>query len=161
MIRIIAKVDGADFIEKLRAIGEDKSFDQPVDTAAWKIQRKLVEITPTGWTSMTRKRWNVTKPTEGVRVIFNDSKVMLFLEAGTGQNTGGYVYPKTAKALYIPLTQAASYGWNAGLSPGIDYILRKRVKGIQPLNMVRDFRPQAEAILKEEMVKFLERKLNT
>jgi len=144
-------------LEKLADAVRAGAFDQPVEIAAWKAEAALVELTPKKWTGMTRKSWSVKKVTAGSRLIFNSSKVMLFLEGGTGQSTGGYIYPRNARLLYIPLNVRASYGWQKGFVFGKDYVLAKRVKGIQARNIVRDYTPKAMALLKDEMKQFLRR----
>jgi hypothetical protein len=134
---------------------EGGDFDIPVDAAAWKALAELVELTPRKWTGLTKKSWKVEIPQKGQRIVKNESKVMKWLEDGTGQSTGGYIYPTTALQLFIPLTQAAMFGWSEGMVYGTDYITRRRVKGITARHIVRDYAPKAQELLKEEMKKFL------
>ena len=147
-------------MQKILLAVKDEAFDVAVDAAAWKSLAKLVGLTPKKWTGLTQKSWQVKKPQAGQRVVFNDSKVMLWLEGGTGNagtatSKGGYIYPKTKKYLYVPLTQAASYGWSSGMTFGKDYVLAKRVRGIKPMKIVEKFVPEANEILKIEMKNFL------
>jgi hypothetical protein len=156
LIRVQANTRELDArIQKIALAVKDQSFDVAIDAAAWKAMRELVELTPKKWTGDTRRHWQVKNPRLGQRIVFNDSKVMLFLEGGTGQSTGGYIYPKTKKFLYIPLTQAASFGWRPGFIFGKDYVLAKRARGIRPMRIVEKFKPRATELLREEMKNFL------
>jgi hypothetical protein len=151
--------------EKIALVANDGSFDQPVEIAAWKCHRELVLLTPKRWTGMLRRNWAVSKPGAGQRLVFNNSKVMKFLEGGTGNagtptSNGGYIYPKTKKVLFIPLNaRAAIGGWNRSLVFGRDYVLARRVRGIRAMHIVRNFRPRARTILREEMKAFLRKHL--
>lgn len=146
---------------KLQLFVSDRSFDQPVEIAAWKCHRDLVVATPKKWTGMTRRAWQVKKPGEGARIISNTSKVMLFLEGGTGNagtptSNGGYIYPRTKRALFIPLNaKAAISGWDRSMVYGRDYVLAKRVRGIRARHIVKNYRPKAVEHLKNEMKTFL------
>ena len=57
---------------------------------------------------------------------------MRFLESGTAGGGSGFIYPVTARALYIPLVRKAMYGYKPGLRFGVDFILAARVRGIAP-----------------------------
>ena len=87
---------------------------------------------------------------------------MAYLEHGTGQSRGGWIYPRVKKALFVPLTKKAAFfnraravwGESEGvrgesgasfthrtpkgrsvtkrLTYGTDYVLAKRVRGIRP-----------------------------
>jgi hypothetical protein len=127
----------SDIAEKLRGITPE-AIDQMVERAALETLVELVKTTPKQWTGQTRKSWQVQKPAQGVRIVENDSKVMLFLEKGTKDHG-----PVNKKFLFIPLTRRAAAGWFKGLRYGVDYILKKWVKGIKPMNIVRDERPRA------------------
>lgn len=164
MIR--ASSSGDEVNAKLRRIAlavEDGSFDQPVEIAAWRCRTELIERTPKKWTGLTRKAWQVDKPGAGTRIVANKSKVMLFLEEGTGNagtptSNGGYIYPKSKKFLFIPKTSTAAVGgWRAGMKWGIDFVLARRVRGIQAMHIVGRFRDRAGQILREEMKNFLTR----
>ena len=62
---------------------------------------------------------------------------MFFLEKGTKDHG-----PKTKKVLYIPLNRKAALGgWNEELQMGVDYILRRKVKGIKAMHIVAYQRP--------------------
>ncbi len=127
-----------------------------VETEAAKSFRRVVEATPKGWTGKTRQEWKMNQEQPGEWRIFNDYKVMRFLEHGT-QAHG----PKTAKALYIPLTRSAAIGgWRPGLVFGLDYVLAKRVRGIRAMNIVRDEEERAQNELGVAMRRFLTEVLN-
>lgn len=146
-------------IGKIRELAGDGAFDQPVEIAANRVWKGLVEATPKRWTGLTRQAWSVTKTGDGERLVSNSSKIMQFLEKGTGLDTGGWIYPKSKMLLYIPLTATASYGWQPGMQFGVDYVLAKRVRGIKAMKIVELYRPVAMAILKEEMKSFLRKAL--
>ena len=88
---------------------------------------------------------------------------MLWLEKGTGNagtptSNGGYIYPKTARLLFIPLTSTAAVGgWTPGMKFGTDYVLAKRVRGIKAMRIVENMRPKARALLQAEMKSFLQK----
>lgn len=102
--------------------------------------RHVVEATPKRFFGDLRRQWRADRLGSGSYVIRNSSKVMLFLEEGTANGGTGRIYPKTKKALYIPLTRRAALGWKPGLKYGVDYILRKSVRGIKPRWIVRQER---------------------
>lgn len=130
-------------------------LDRPVELAAFKTQVEIVKAMPSR-TGITRRRWTVLKNGTGSRLVVNDSKVMKFLEEGTGQTTGGYIYPKSKKFLYIPLRHGATV-WRPGLKFGKDFVLARRVRGIKALHLVRNFIPKAKEILRTEMRRYLEK----
>lgn len=157
---------------KLKAAVTDKSFDAPVDMAAWKTYRDLVLLTPKKWTGLVRRSWRVAKVQEGQRLVFNSTdgdpknpnKIMLFLENGTGNagtatSHGGRIFPASGRFLFIPLKPSAMYGWKAGMEYGVDYILRRSVRGIKAMHIVANYRPKAVQRLKDEMKAFLEKTL--
>ena len=163
MIRATAVTAGAaDSIQRVKVAVQDGSFDVPVEIAAFKCRTELIERTPKRWTGLTRRAWEVQRVGPGARMVTNKSKVMLFLEEGTGNagtptSNGGYIYPKSKKFLFIPKTSTASLtGWRAGMKYGIDFILARRVRGIKALRIVAGFRGRAREILKGEMQSFLQ-----
>lgn len=163
MLRLSAGIDSKVLngrLAKLSIAVQDGSFDQPIEIAAFKIQRELVLLTPKKWTGMLRRSWQISKPTTGTRLIYNTSKIMRFIEEGTGLMSGGYIYPKTKKSLFIPLTSSAAIGgWNKSLVYGQDYILAKRVRGIGAKYIIKNFRPRGNQILRTEMGNFLKKAL--
>lgn len=164
MLRVTTITEDADeTIGRLEQVVKTGAFDQPVEIAAFRVHRELVDKTPKRWTGHTRKEWQIQKTAPGQRLVFNRSKVMLFLEGGTGNagtptSNGGYIYPKTKKFLFIPLTSTAAVGgWTPGMKFGRDYVLARRVRGIKAMRIVEKMRPRAAEILKGEMKNFLER----
>ena len=113
----------------------------------------MVLATPKGWTGNTRQRWKVMRVDgRGYRVT-NSHKVMKWLEFGTKAHG-----PVRAKALFIPLTRSAALtGWREGMKYGVDYILRKRVKGIKGKFIIRAERKRVKERLKVEMEAFIRR----
>ena len=103
------------------------------------------------------------KPCDGARIVENTSKIMLFIEGGTGNagtptSHGGYIYPKTKRALFIPLSASvAMSGYRRGMVFGTDFVMAKRVRGIQAQRIIENFKPEARRILREEMKAFLEK----
>ena len=113
---------------------------------------RLVKQTPKRWTGHTRRSWQVKQQGAGHYLVYNESKVMGYLEFGTRAHG-----PKTAKFLFVPLTRRA---FNAGARKAIqdkrykrgrDYVLTKRVKGIQARWIVRRYAPFAKLTLKAAM----------
>jgi hypothetical protein len=150
-------------IERLLTALNDSAFDQPVEIAGWKVYRELVQLTPKRYTGITRREWKMEKVGPGQRLVFNNSKTMLWLEKGTGNagtatSRGGYIYPATKKFLFIPLNaRAAIGGWSPSLVRGTDYLLARRVRGIKAMHIVENFKPRAAEILKAQMKSFLEK----
>jgi hypothetical protein len=163
MLRVVTDTkEASEAVARLEGIVKTGAFDQPVEIAAFRVHRELVEKTPKRWTGLTRREWQIQKTGPGERLVFNRSKVMLFLEGGTGNagtptSNGGYIYPKTKKFLFVPMRQEAQFGWKPGMRYGTDYILKRRVRGIKAMRIVEKMRPRAAEILKGEMKNFLER----
>lgn len=164
MLRITVRSDEAKAkLDALQAaFASDGAFREPLERAAWRVHRDLVQLTRKR-TGITRRQWSVSSPRgdkNSIRV-HNDSKVMLWLERGTGwagtpTSHGGRIYPKSKKFLYIPLRHGAMV-WRPGLKFGKDFVLARSVRGITAMNIVDKYRPFAGYILKAEMVAFLER----
>src|SRR5262249_23283429 len=104
------------------------------------------QATPKKWFGQVRRSWQMQKPRPGTRVLLNQNKIMLFLEEGTREHG-----PVTKKFLYIPLNRNAAMGWHPGLKLGVDYILRKRVKGTEARWMGREQGKKAQTALFEAM----------
>lgn len=122
-------------LKKLKALEKHltpEATDHIIQRVAHMAHARLTRRTPKGFTGQTRRSWQVFKREASGYLVTNRSKVMKFLEDGTVAHG-----PKTAKALYIPLNRKAAIGgWNESLVFGIDYILRKRVKGIKAMKIV-------------------------
>lgn len=133
-----------------RALTPD-SVDATLARAAARVLREVVERTPKRWFGQVRRSWQAVKDGPGKWVVCNPHKVMKYLEFGTANAGTGYIYPKRARSLYIPLNRKASFGWNEDLVYGEDYILRKRVRGIKPRRIVERMQPFVENALLHEM----------
>jgi len=171
MIRVTANTSGlSKKIKKLtRALNKTK-MTGVVRKAAFVTRDRLVKKTPKRWTGQTRRGWKVDKVSEGHYVVYNKSKVMLFLEKGTKGSK-----PKKAKFLFIPLTRRAFlaggkgvYAANkaakeAGGTPkfkfGKDFVLAKKAKGIKPLHIVRDARSFSRITLKAAMRQYIKKSI--
>jgi len=171
--KIVIKADTEQTQRALAAIEKALSpegLDAVVENVAFRSLLNVVKATPKKWTGQLRREWHMTKPAVGVRVLQNNSKVMKFLEYGTANKGTGFIYPRTAKALFIPLTRkAAMQGWSPALKmqrlvkvpgggwmfqPG-DYLLAKRVRGITPRFIVLNGQLYATALMKTEAAKYI------
>lgn len=118
---------------------------------AWEAFAHIVSVTPKRYTGFTRQSWVVTEIPGRGYIVSNENKVMKFLEFGTTAHG-----PVTAKFLFIPLTrEAAMGGWHPGLQFGVDYILKKRVRGIRATHIVQSERDRIGPILHDRMVAFV------
>jgi hypothetical protein len=115
---------------------------------AWRTHAALVRSTPK-FIGHTRRSWTVIrKQGSGFVVTNRNTKVMLWLEKGTQ----GPIRPRTAKALFIPLTRSAAMnGWNPSLEINKDYILRKSVRGIDAMWIVKKQKGKTRRWLKKAM----------
>ena len=146
-------------IAALEAAMTPAATDPVVQKVAWKTHRALVMKTPKGFTGQTRRDWHVYKRTNagGGYLVTNQSKVMFFLERGTKAHG-----PKTKKMLFIPLNRKAAIGgWNSGLTIGVDYILRKKVKGIKKMLIVAKQRPKTAEWLLHAMKVHIQKALTS
>lgn len=136
----------------LETLMSEEQRDTMVEGVAEQTRASLVQDTPKRWFGQAQKGWQVIKTGPAERTVLNDATVsngaplMLLLEEGTANNGTGYIYPKEKKNLYIPL-KAIAVKWHNGLKYGVDYILRKRVKGQKGQHIVANERPRAAARL--------------
>lgn len=151
-----------DYLSRLEEIGSPEFQDKIVAAEAAETLSELIEATPKKWFGQVRGAWHIQKPAAGMRVVRNDNRVMFFLEHGTNDHG-----PKTAKALFIPLTRRAAVANKQGrasggsfggghisltretvrkgekkhrssvLEYGVDYVLAKRVRGIKPRHIAK------------------------
>lgn len=134
-----------------KAFAENQGeMGQLVEKVAMRTYTALVQETPKKWTGNTRRSWQVIKNGEMSWSVTNKNKVMAFLEYGTKDHG-----PVKKKALYIPLTRAASYGWKPTFKMGTDYILRRRVKGIKARKIVEKQNKVTQTWLKADMKAFI------
>ncbi len=127
--------------------------DQVVSRVARVVKDRLVGITPKKWTGQTKRGWAIAKTGDSSYTVFNNLKVMRFLERGTPAHG-----PVKAKMLFIPLTRKAALAGASGViaNPkafkwGRDYIFTKWVKGITALRLVERYTPFANATLRAAM----------
>lgn len=145
MILAIPKTERArEMFQRLKEGLTDERMDAVVDRAALETHAELVKNTPKRWTGTVRRSWTIEKPAKMERRIVNPNKVMGFLERGTRAHG-----PVTKKALFIALKKSAAGGWYGGLKAGVDFILRRRVKGIKAMRIVEKERPIAAERLRE------------
>lgn len=120
--------------------------------------KRAIGVRPDG------KRWNIEKPEDkwimikaGVakRLLSNESKVMKFLDEGTKDHG-----PVRARMLYIPLTRKAALGYRKGLNFGVDFILAKHVKGMEPKHIVSDVRERVQTNMRSRMEAHLRKAIN-
>ena len=97
----------------IKSLGQDQ-LDKIVDRVALQSEASLKQNTPKKFFGQVRAGWTTRKPEEGVRIISNSVAasngvaIMFFLEYGTANAGTGFIYPKTAKKLYVPLTKRAA-----------------------------------------------------
>lgn len=147
-------VQSTKFLARLRRLEErmtPKGMDAAVERAGLKTQVALVRATPKRWTGNTRKGWTVERPRHGTRIVINRVKSMLFLERGTANGGTGYIRPRRAKRLFVPLRKEAAAGWKPSLKYGVHYVLKKEVRGIRPRRIIARQRPLAQQRLREEI----------
>ena len=142
--------------------------------AAQRSRNELIRLTPKKWTGQTRRGWRThVNVGQGIAVVKNDNKVMLYLEKGTKAYTA-----KAGKLLFIPLTRRAAQAGARGVIAannavrsqgrtsrgaaralpfriGRDFVWAKRRKGIAPRNIVKNHRATAMLYMMEEMKHYL------
>lgn len=160
MISISATVDTVSSNRMLKRVSRGLDIthvDRVVQVAAAEVYKDVVSATPKRWFGQLRRSWQIKKPEPGARVVTNPNKVMLFLEEGTGKTTGGRIYPKKAKHLYVPLTRRAAAGWSPRLKYGKDYVLKESVKGIKAQWIVAKARERAQDILRRRFKDYVKK----
>lgn len=147
-------------LQSLRDGLTPEAIDPVIDQVGLKVFADVVQNTPKRWFGQVRAGWTIQKPAPGARTILNRNKVMKFLEFGTADEGRGFIVPKVKKYLYIPLTRAAAAGWQAGMKFGVDFILKKQVRGIAPRRIVAAARERARSLLKTTMKAHIRRLLH-
>lgn len=142
--RVRARLHG--FQRSLGAKALDATLKDTMETSLSMARR----LTPVGWTGETRQAWRLIRhrtSTGGGWSIANDSRTFRFLDKGTKDHG-----PKTARALFIPLSRSAALGgWSPGMKYGKDYILVKRVRGIKPRRIVKQLVPLVRSLARSEV----------
>ncbi len=145
-------------IEQVRIGLAPEGVDAIVAQVAGQTYRSVVAKTPKGWTGNLRRSWQIAKRGPARYSVLNASPVMRWIERGTANEGTGRIYPRFAKALFIPLTRSASLnGWSPALVNGVDYIIRKSVRGITPRWIARDEAPLVRERLKEAIKRHIKR----
>ncbi len=165
-------------LERVSAALKSDAADKLVARVAYQILGEIVKLTPKRWFGQVRRDWKVERLKHATYSVQNPNKIMRWLEDGTGHASGGYIYPKTAKALFVALTRRAAMSQRqtstavgfmsgvtnktrrvarggAGLVYGKDYVLAKRVRGISPRRIVAGMRPKAKRMMLDAMKAFL------
>ena len=149
---ISVKVDSEkalEFIFKVKARIESEGGQQVVEKVAFWTLQQLQLATPKKWDiSKVRQSWKIYREGQGWEVS-NSNKVMLFLEQGTKSHG-----PKTAGALFIPLTKRAALR-GGGLLLGRDFLLVRKVKGVKARNIVAKQKVATEKRLYDDMRHFI------
>lgn len=154
MIRITANTQAATAaVMRIKAALQGGGAARVLDSVAYKTLGQLVQSTPKRWTGQVRKGWQIGKD-GGAFYVTNVNKVMLFLEKGTKSHG-----PVSARALFIPLNRKAMLG-GGGLVFGKDFILAKRVKGIQAMRIVQKQRVRTRTMLINEMRNYIRKVLS-
>ena len=186
-------------LRRLRERLTVEALDPMIEREAQVTLARLIQATPVRWSiSGARQSWKLIHDGVAQYRVTNDNVVMGYLERGTGQRTGGYIYPVQAKALFIPLTKKAALanrtgfqkatiqrlvarqvgtrapvyrglkgiqlrGSGARVGPtliyGVDYILAKRVRGIEPMRMAASEQPLTRERLVRAAVAFIRAEL--
>ncbi len=124
MIRLTANSEGArNKIDRLiKETGPDAQERILSNEAATTFGR-LVTATPKRWSGRTREGWKIAKA-PGVRIIYNESPVMRYLEFGTRAHGPRTLYgplqpgqKRRKAALFIPLTKKAAFADRSLFSP--------------------------------------------
>jgi len=142
------------------------ALDPIVDRVMLKGLAMMVRESPKKWFDQIRSGWEVTRPFLGMRVMDIPAtkrttsgteirQIALWVDQGTANAGQGYIYPKTASKLYIPITKRAAVGWNESLKYGKDYVLRDRVRGITPRFFIAPVREKVFANFRTEMVRYV------
>lgn len=164
MIRISRTGEGKIFTRIIKGLAPEK-LDRIVEREAFKGLAKLVRASPKKWFGQIRSGWRITKPRIAARRLDIDpskvtkngtsvADIARFVDRGTANNGTGYIYPKRAKRLYIPLKRTAVV-WREGLKFGKDYILAKRVKGIKARRFVDPVRRQVQKDFNDALIAYI------
>jgi len=144
-------------LEKLLRGTKPEVLDRIVDKAAFQTLALLVKASPKKWFGQIRSGWKVRNTGPAKRKIEIDPEKMSaggtsvaaiakFVDQGTANNGQGFIFPKRAKRLYIPLRRRAII-WRQGFKYGTDYVLARKVRGIKGRRFVRPVRFESRKIL--------------
>lgn len=148
-----------DRLERLKRALQPPAVTQVLERVALDTLVHVIEATPKKWTGQVRRSWRVERPSATLRVVSNGNKIMRWLEFGTANGGSGFIYPKKARALFVPLDRKAMYGYKPGLKFGVHFVLAARVRGIRPRKIVEAehglTRIRLEVAMKEHVRKAL------
>jgi hypothetical protein len=109
MYRVRINSQGAeDMLARVQAALAPEAIDPVIQLQAHKAHAELVKATPKRFFGQVRREWTVEKISPGAYRVANPNPIMGWLEYGTGHSTGGFIYPKNAKALFVALTRRAA-----------------------------------------------------
>lgn len=145
-----------DKVTRLQNALHPSQTDRVVERAANETYSILVKATPKKWFGQVRAAWGVNKPQEGVRVVRNDSIIMLWLEEGTKAHGPREIFgplqqgqKRKKNALFIPLSRRA-----VGATDGVFGVGTARVKvssrGIRQFESETSTEKRAALILKAD-----------
>lgn len=181
-VRFSGKDAASPAMSQLRAALQPERIDHIIREEAIRTHAEVVRSTPIKWTGELRRRWQIKQRGLADWVVENASRIMGYLEYGTANEGTGYIYPKRAKALFIPLTRKAAMadrsffgvlskgievrgGKRKGkayanfLERGVDYVLAMRVRGIKPRKIAEKQRAITTARLQRRMVNYIRQHL--
>lgn len=142
-------------IERVKAALQPGKIDPVVDRVAFQVQARLIRQTPKRWFGQVRRGWIVVKPRDGVRVVTNTNKVMLFLEEGTKAHGPREIFgplqpgqPRKKKALFVPLTRRAATATAGVFGVGTTVRATRHASGAATLEKVRAIFQRTESVRK-------------
>lgn len=145
MIAIGVRIDTEPVRKMLERLAKgltDEGVDRVVEREGFRVLRDIVKESPKHWFGQIRSGWRVEKPRVGVRIVQIDparksitgtsiADIAKFVDEGTANDGSGFIVPKRARFLYIPLKRRAAAGYQKGFVWGEDFILRSQVRGIR------------------------------
>lgn len=172
MIRVRAETDrAAAAVRRIQQGLTPEGIDPIVEKVALKSLAGLVAASPKRWFGQIRSGWTIIKPGPGIRQITIPEKlkgptgvsvadIARFVNFGTADNGTGFIFPKNARRLYIPLMRRAAAGWQPGFIYGSDYVLALKVRGIQGRHFIEPEQAKAQQLMRDEFTTYI-RKLVT
>lgn len=170
------------FRKKAEAALKSKEVSMPVRKAAHVWRTRLIRRTPKRWTGQTRKGWQVNEIRNNTFELTNSDKVMRWLEMGTKAHGPRHAkrlfIPLTRRAAQAgpkgvmqanaaarahaqyqnygsTVTGAAKKKAKYPYVYGKDFVFARRVRGIRPMWIVRNARPDAARTLRLLMREYI------
>jgi hypothetical protein len=175
VIALEVKADTAKARKKVERIAKGmtpEKIDPHVERVALQSMAELIKESPKRWFGQIRSGWRITTPTPGARIIeipedlrsangkTSVADIARMVNFGTMNDGQGFIFPREAKALYIPLTRRAAAGWREGLVYGTDYILRKRARGIRGRHFIELERIKSQILFRHVMTQYVRSLVN-